>query len=198
MKESIFHRLYDAYHQDVFQFLIYLVKNRMVAEDLSHEVYVRVLKSYDRFQGRSSEKTWLFAIAKNVAIDYFRKNAVHTSHSFDAFNWETEQLVSPLKSPETLIEMNDDMKQLLDALDKCTGDQKMVIIMRYFQELSIAETAEILKWSEGKVKTTQHRAIKQLRDLLTTSVEKEANHNESCEMGRRQDRTITFKCTKDS
>ncbi|RTQ90061.1 sigma-70 family RNA polymerase sigma factor [Lysinibacillus telephonicus] len=179
MKESIFHRLYDAYHQDVFQFLIYLVKNRMVAEDLSHEVYVRVLKSYDRFQGRSSEKTWLFAIAKNVAIDYFRKNAVHTSHSFDAFNWETEQLVSPLKSPETLIEMNDDMKQLLDALDKCTGDQKMVIIMRYFQELSIAETAEILKWSEGKVKTTQHRAIKQLRDLLTTSVEKEANHNES-------------------
>lgn len=177
--ESIFHRLYDTYHQDVFQFLIYLVKNRMVAEDLSHEVYVRVLKSYNRFQGRSSEKTWLFAIAKNVAIDYFRKNAVHTSHSFGAFNWETEQLVSPLKSPETLVEMNDEMKQLLDALDKCTGDQKMVIIMRYFQELSIAETAEILKWSEGKVKTTQHRAIKQLRNLLTTSVEKEANHNES-------------------
>ncbi len=44
MKESIFHRLYDEYHQDVFQFLVYLVKNRTVAEDLSHEVYVRVLK----------------------------------------------------------------------------------------------------------------------------------------------------------
>ena len=86
MKDSIFHRLYDTYHQDVFQFLIYLVKNRIVAEDLSHEVYVRVLKSYDRFQGRSSEKTWLFAIAKNVAIDYFRKNTIHSSHAFDAFN----------------------------------------------------------------------------------------------------------------
>ena len=71
------------------------------------------------------------------------------------------------------------MRQLLDALDKCTGDQKMVIIMRYFQELSISETAAILKWSEGKVKTTQHRAIKHLRELLTTSAEKEANHNES-------------------
>ena len=42
----------------------------------------------------------------------------------------------------------------------------MVIIMRYFQELSIAETAEILNWSEGKVKTTQHRAIKALRDAI--------------------------------
>lgn len=177
MKESIFHRLYDQYHQDVFQFLIYLVKDRSVAEDLSHEVYVRVLKSYDRFEGKSSEKTWLFAIAKNVAIDYFRKNAVRSSRAFTAFDWETEQLVSPMKSPESFIELNDEMGQLLEALEKCTGDQKMVIIMRYFQELSISETASILNWSEGKVKTTQHRAIKKLRDLLSS--EKEASQHES-------------------
>ncbi|MBD8025258.1 sigma-70 family RNA polymerase sigma factor [Ureibacillus sp. Re31] len=178
MKESIFHRLYELYHQDVFQFLIYLVKNRTVAEDLSHEVYVRVLKSYDRFEGRSSEKTWLFAIAKNVAIDYFRKNTVQSSHTFNTFNWETEQLVSPTKSPESFTELNDDMRHLLIALEKCTGDQKMVIIMRYFQELSITETAEVLNWTEGKVKTTQHRAIKQLREFLTTS-KKEANQHDS-------------------
>jgi len=55
----------------------------------------------------------------------------------------------------------------------------MVIIMRYFQELSIAETAEILNWTEGKVKTTQHRAIKHLRELLTTENEKEAKSYES-------------------
>ena len=171
MKESVFHRLYDLYHKDVFQFLIYLVKNRIVAEDLSHEVYVRVLKSYERFEGRSSEKTWLFAIAKNVAIDYFRKNAVRSAHSFDAFEWETESLVSPTKSPEVLTELNDDMRELLDALEKCTGNQKMVIIMRYFQELSIAETAAILNWSEGKVKTTQHRAINKLREILTNTTD---------------------------
>ena len=153
-----------------------MVKNRSVAEDLSHEVYVRVLKSYERFQGRSSEKTWLFAIAKNVAIDYFRKNSVRSSHTFDAFNWETESLVSTSKTPEVLTELNDEMRQLLDALEECTGDQKMVIVMRYFQELSIAETAAILNWTEGKVKTTQHRAINKLREILTnTTDEKEAN-----------------------
>lgn len=158
-----------------------MVKNRSVAEDLSHEVYVRVLKSYERFQGKSSEKTWLFAIAKNVAIDYFRKNAVRSSHAFDAFNWETENLVSPTKSPEILAELNDEMRELLEALEKCSGDQKMVIIMRYFQELSIAETATILNWSEGKVKTTQHRAINKLRDLLTNTAgaKEAANFDES-------------------
>lgn len=166
VQESIFHRLYDTYHQDVFNFLIYLVKNRTVAEDLSHEVYVRVLKSYDRFEGKSSEKTWLFSIAKNVAIDYFRKKQIRDRHSFTTFDWETEQLVSPIPTPEQFTELSDQMHQLLTALEACTGDQKMVIIMRYMQELTIQETAEILGWTEGKVKTTQHRALKKLRNIL--------------------------------
>lgn len=170
----MFHRLYDAYHQDVFQFLIYLVKNRLLAEDLSHEVYVRVLRSYDQFTGKSSEKTWLFAIAKNVAIDYFRKQAVRQKHSVDYFDWETEQLRSTTPSPEDNLLLSDEFKQVEAAIEKCTGDQKMVIIMRFFQELSILETAQILEWSEAKVKTTQYRAIKVLREHLQHINVKEA------------------------
>lgn len=166
VQESIFHRLYDTYHQDVFNFLIYLVKNRTIAEDLSHEVYVRVLKSYERFEGKSSEKTWLFSIAKNVAIDYFRKKQIRDRHSFTTFDWETEQLVSPMPTPEYFTVLNDQVRRLLEALETCTGDQKMVIIMRYMQDLTIQETAEVLGWTEGKVKTTQHRALKKLREIL--------------------------------
>ncbi|ATP39595.1 RNA polymerase sigma factor SigX [Solibacillus sp. R5-41] len=175
MQESIFHRLYDTYHQDVFNFLIYLVKNRTIAEDLSHEVYVRVLKSYERFEGKSSEKTWLFSIAKNVAIDYFRKKQIRDRHSFTTFDWETEQLVSPVPTPEQFMELSDQMRQLLAALEVCTGDQKMVIIMRYMQELTIQETADVLGWTEGKVKTTQHRALKKLREILQKNDGEEAN-----------------------
>lgn len=170
----MFHRLYDAYHQDVFQFLIYLVKNRTLAEDLAHEVYVRVLRSYDQFAGNSSEKTWLFAIAKNVAIDHFRKQAVRQKHSLDFFDWETEQLHSTTPSPEDVLQASDEFMQVQLALEHCTGDQKMVIIMRYFQDLSIAETAQILDWTEAKVKTTQHRAIKFLRQQLQQVREQEA------------------------
>ncbi|MER2049723.1 RNA polymerase sigma factor SigX [Solibacillus sp. FSL W7-1472] len=175
MQQSIFHRLYDTYHQDVFNFLFYLVKDRTTAEDLAHEVYVRVLKSYDRFEGKSSEKTWLFSIAKNVAIDHFRKKQVRDKHAFTAFDWETEQLVSPIPSPEQFTELNDQLHQLLVALEECSGDQKMVIIMRFIQELSIQETAEILGWTPGKVKTTQHRALKNLRLLLEAQEGREAN-----------------------
>lgn len=175
VQQSIFHRLYASYHQDVFNFLFYLVKNRTVAEDLSHEVYIRVLNAYDRFEGKSSEKTWLFSIAKNVAIDYFRKKQVRDKHAFTAFDWETEQLVSSSPSPEQSVEFSEQMRQLLEALEQCTGDQKMVVIMRFIQELSIQETAEILGWTQGKVKTTQHRALKNLRLLMEQQDGKGAN-----------------------
>lgn len=172
MHDEVFHRLYDSYHQDVFHFLIYLVNNRQIAEDLSHEVYVRVLTSYKNFQGKSTEKTWLFAIAKNVAIDYFRKNAVRKRHHFGAFDWESEQLISTETSPEKFLQINEDQYFLLVALKECTGDQRMVVVLRYFQDLSIAETAHILNWSEAKVKTTQHRAIKALRGHMHQISEK--------------------------
>ena len=167
MDDSVFSRLYDEYHNDVFRFLIYLMRDRDQAEDLMHEVYVRVLKAYSGFEGKSSEKTWLFSIAKNVAIDHYRKSSVRKKHSFDKFDWEKSELVSTEILPDNLVVLNEEMKDLLNVLDKCTGDQKMVIHMRYIHDLSIAETAKILGWSEGKVKTTQHRAINALRKKIS-------------------------------
>lgn len=166
--DSVFHRLYEEYHAHIFRFLIYLTRDRDLAEDLVHEVYVRVLRSFDGFEGNSSEKTWLFSIAKNVAIDHFRKTAVRNKHAFDKFDWEKSELISTNVLPDETVLMNEAMKQLFEVLDTCTGDQKMVIHMRFINDLSIAESAEALGWSEGKVKTTQHRAIKSLQKKLVT------------------------------
>ncbi|WP_153732191.1 sigma-70 family RNA polymerase sigma factor [Sporosarcina obsidiansis] len=163
MDDSVFLRLYEEYNQDVFSFLTYLTRNRDIAEDLMHEVYVRVLKSYDSFERKSSEKTWLFAIAKNVSIDYFRKQATVKKHTHLHFDWETQELVAQDRLPEQLVELDEEKQLVLEELHSCTGDQKMVILMRFFQDLTISETAEILGWTEGKVKTTQHRAIKSLQ-----------------------------------
>ena len=71
--DSVFEEIYEKYHQDIFQFLFYLVRDRHKAEDLTQEVYIRVMKSIDRFENRSSLKTWILSIARNVAIDQFRK-----------------------------------------------------------------------------------------------------------------------------
>lgn len=166
MDDSVFHRLYDEYHDDLFHFLIYLVGNRTDAEDLSHEVYIRVMRSYERFRGQSSEKTWLFAIAKNVAIDHFRKRSVRQKYDNTHFDWETEPLPADDQLPEQWVEFNEEKSELYRCLNRCTGDQKLVITLRYLQQLSIKETAAILEWTESKVKTTQHRALQKLKQLM--------------------------------
>lgn len=164
--DSVFKEIYSKYHQDLFQFLIYMVKNRDVAEDLTQDVYIRVLKSYHNFEGKSSEKTWLFSIARNVAIDYFRKQKSIKNKIMEAFEWKQNQLTDIGPLPEEIVMKNEHVRMLYHCLDLCTKDQKTVIIFRYINNFSISETAEILGWSESKVKTTQHRALNILRKLM--------------------------------
>ncbi|MEW9500243.1 RNA polymerase sigma factor SigX [Jeotgalibacillus marinus] len=181
--DSVFQRLYTNYQQEVFQFLIYLVKNRDTAEDLMQEVFIRVMKSFEHFQGKSSEKTWLFSIAKNVAIDHFRKQSTIKKRVMDRFDWSKREIVSDQSLPQEIAEQNEEIRRLYKCLDLCTTDQKIVIVMRFIQDLSITETAEALEWTEGKVKTTQHRAIKKLREMMSKQ-EKEGENDEEIKLGR--------------
>jgi RNA polymerase sigma-70 factor (ECF subfamily) len=170
--DSVFDDLYSKYHHDVFQFLFYMVKDREQAEDLVQEVYIRVLRSYDRFEGKSSEKTWLFSIARNVAIDFFRKQKGWKQRIIEKFDWSTNQVKDKNPIPEEITIQHEEVQMMYHCLDQCTIDQRMVIIMRYLQELSISETAETLNWTESKVKTTQHRALKVLKTHMQLLTEK--------------------------
>lgn len=146
-----------------------MVHNHEQAEDLVQEVYIRVLKSYQQFKGDSSEKTWLFAIARNVAIDFFRKQKGWKQRIVDPFESPAHQMKDESPLPDEITFHKEESKRLYQCLEKCTVDQKSVIVLRYIQELSINETAEVLGWKESKVKTTQHRAIKQLKNLMEIS-----------------------------
>jgi RNA polymerase sigma-70 factor, ECF subfamily len=161
--DTVFEEMYEKYHQDIFNFLFYMVKNREQAEDLVQEVYIKVLRSYKHFEGKSSEKTWLFSIAKHVAIDFFRKQKSWRRRIIEKFDWGARQLQDPTPLPEEIAIQNEDVQLMYRCLDKCTMDQRLVIILRFMQSLSIAETAEALGWTESKVKTTQHRALKVLK-----------------------------------
>ncbi|MEC3884705.1 RNA polymerase sigma factor SigX [Halobacillus litoralis] len=178
---TFFDELYDNYHHDLFQFLVYMVKDRSLAEDLVQDVYVRVMKSYESFNGKSSEKTWLFSIARHVAIDYFRKQKRKRNRFMEFFDWteKGEQIKDQNKMPEEIAVQNDEIQRVYQALDQCTVDQRSVLIFRFIQGMSIKETAEILSWSESKVKTTQHRAMKALKMILEDMEEGRGNREEA-------------------
>ncbi|NRG44231.1 RNA polymerase sigma factor SigX [Bacillus sp. CRN 9] len=182
--DSVFDDLYKNYHQDVFQFLFYMVRNRELAEDLMQEVYIRVLKSYEKFEGKSSEKTWLFSIARNVAIDSFRKDKGWKQKLIEKFDWSQQQVKDDHPLPEEIALQNEDIQMIYRCLESCTVDQRLVIIMRYIQDMSIAETAESLGWTESKVKTTQHRALKVLKRHIVELMDKEGMDSEETGLER--------------
>ncbi|EWH22062.1 RNA polymerase sigma factor SigX [Bacillus haynesii] len=164
--EETFQKIYDQYHQDLFQFLFYMVKDKNQAEDLVQEVYIRVLHSYETFEGRSSEKTWLLSIARHVAIDWFRKQQTIRQRILGTFDWEKQDVKDRKPLPEDIVMQNENLKEIFEALDKCTLDQRSVIVLRFIQGYSISETAKALNFSESKVKTTQHRGLKVLRKQM--------------------------------
>lgn len=171
--EDTFQRIYEKYHHDLFQFIFYMVKNREQAEDLVQEVYIRLLKSYDKFEGRSSEKTWLISIARHVAIDWFRKQKTVRQRILEKFDWDRQQIKDNQALPDEVALQNEQVQWMYRSLDVCSIDQRSVLILRYLQEFSITETAQALGWTESKVKTTQHRAIKQLQKQMISIAEKE-------------------------
>lgn len=173
MVKPFFDELYENYHKDLFQYIIYMVKDRTLAEDLVQDVYIKVFKSYDTFDGRSSEKTWLFAIARHVTIDHFRKQKRKRKRIMDFFDWgeKGEEIKDQNRLPEEVAILNEEMQAVYRSLDNCTVDQRSVIILRFIQGMSIQETAEVLEWSESKVKTTQHRGMKVLKQKLESVME---------------------------
>ncbi|MDQ0197456.1 RNA polymerase sigma factor SigX [Neobacillus ginsengisoli] len=182
--DSVFDELYQKYHHDVFQFLFYMVRNKEHAEDLVQEVYIRVFKSYDRFEGKSSEKTWLFSIAKNVAIDYFRKQKGWKERLFEKFDWSVNQVRDEFPIPEEITVQKEEIKWVYNCLEFCTMDQRAVVILRFIQDLSIAETSQALGWTESKVKTTQHRSLKVLKKQMEMLYEKEGLDSEKVRVER--------------
>ncbi|SFE79071.1 RNA polymerase sigma factor SigX [Alteribacillus iranensis] len=163
-----FERLYETYHHSLFQYLFYMVRNREAAEELVQEVYIKVFHSWESFEGKSSEKTWLYSIARHVGIDWVRKqNRKKRKWLGILAPLSKEEMPDPAPLPEEIVTARDEVREIYEAMGHCTSDQYQVLILRYIESLSIRETAEVLGWSESKVKTTQHRALRKIKDILS-------------------------------
>ncbi|MGE7837431.1 RNA polymerase sigma factor [Viridibacillus arvi] len=159
--------IYNHHYLDVYRFLICFSGNQNDAEDMTQEVFLRVLNNLPSLNRINNLKTWIFSIAKHVAIDHYRKKKFATLFTEGFFL----QFKSNDTEPNELVAQSELKKSVHLAISKLKPNFRTVVILRGINELSIKETAEILQCSESKVKVDYHRALKELKNKLNSDIE---------------------------
>jgi len=156
--------IYDRYSARIYNFAFRFLKNAEAAEDATQEVFVKMMKYANQFQGDAKLSTWLFSITANWCRDYLRKA--------DNKPKEAEDVLVTLPSPNELgpernLEIKEDERRVQRALQALTPEQREAILLSRYQGLSYAEIAQIAGCSEGAVKTRVFRAMETLKKALT-------------------------------
>ena len=138
------------------------VNNIYVAEDLAEDTFFKLAAKKPRFNGKSSFKTWLFAVARNIAVDYLRHNSKNTSDSIEnyadflaaEYDVEKEYLIKEQK-----ITLHRTMRKL-------KAEYFLVLYLTFFEGFSNAETAKIMKKSKRQIENLVYRAKISLQSEL--------------------------------
>jgi RNA polymerase sigma-70 factor (ECF subfamily) len=152
--------LFDRYHGMLFDFFTRLTGNRSAAEDLVQDVFFRILKYRKTYRDDSHFKTWMFHIARNARIDYFKKHRAEVLFPEEGIEVESR---SPYPSHE--LEMKQQTALLQMAMYKLPEEKREVLVLARYQELKYEEIADLLGCEVGTVKVRVHRALKELRDV---------------------------------
>ena len=160
-KETVLASLYDEYFNKIASYAFARLGNRTVAEDIAGEVFLKALESLDSYKERGIPmQAWLFKIAHNLVIDYRRKEFKKETVPIDNVRMEDTTDI------QEIAETNAELERVSQALGKLTPEQRQVIELRFFAELSSEETGKILDKKSGAIRQMQSTALKTLRNLL--------------------------------
>ncbi len=169
-KENALDELIKKYQRKVYNLLFGMTFNYDIAWDVSQEVFVKVIKNIKNFRGESSFWTFLYRITINAYYDYYRKYKVREKVLYfsDINNEDTKRAfeVKDLINIEEEFEVKELKETIKIALSELTDMQRQVFILKNTQGLKIKEVADLLKISEGTVKSHLNRAMEKLKENL--------------------------------
>ena len=153
--------LFARHQVRVYRFVLRLVRDQSVAEELVGEVFLDVWRQAGRFEARSTASTWLLAIARYKALSALRRRADQELDDDKAASIE-----DPGDSPEVAVLKQNKGEVLRQCLTALTPEHREIIDLVYYHEKSVEEVAQIVGIGENTVKTRMFYARKRLSELL--------------------------------
>ena len=163
MRQAEFERLYDAYAQGLFAFLVYRTADRALAEDLVADTFERALRARRRFdRRRGGEKAWLYTIALNLLRDHIRRQGAEAR--------AVQRAAVPAGSAEetaAAMARIEDRDSLREALAQLAPEEREAVALRFGADLTVPEMADVLGISLTTAEGRVYRALRKLRADLS-------------------------------
>ena len=176
--------LFERYLKPIYQFVYRYVHNVPDAEDITQEVFIKVWKHSRKFDQKKRFKTWIFAIAKNTALDFLKKSRSasggkkivpfseleHAEGEGIGEGSMLDTLADPAPLPPEVLARADITQVLKEAVDQLPFDARTVLFLYYYDHFNFREIAETLGQSIDTVKSRHRRALFRLKELLIKQV----------------------------
>ena len=154
-------QIYQRYHQKIYAYLYHRLEDAYAAEDIAADVFLRACEKIGSYRYRGTPLlAWLYRIARNKMVDHLRYQAKMNKQPL------TEEALAQSSTKQDAAEGTLVREELKRVLKNLTEDQRQVILLKYFGDLSNADVAGIIEKSEGAVKALQHRALASLKRIL--------------------------------
>lgn len=154
---------FHTYYQRVYNYIYYRVQGKHTAEDLTSQVFEKLMESLNQYnQGRGPFEVWLFAIARNVVNDHYRKLKRQQFFSLEAL----KALTAKEGNPEEVIAQGDTHRELMEALRTLSAREQHLIALKYGADLGNKEIAPLMNLSESNVGVILHRTMVKLKKAI--------------------------------
>ena len=157
------HTLYARHNVRVYRFILRIVRDASLAEDLVSQVFLDVWRTAKQFEGRSQVSTWLLSIARFKALTSLRQRRFE-----DIDQEDVREIADEADTPEASLDRSTTSAILRACIAKLSPAHREIINLVYYHEKSVEEAGEIIGIPQSTVKTRMFYARKQLAELLKT------------------------------
>lgn len=164
-------KIVDDYYQKIYKLSLFYLKDKQESEEITQEIFLKVIKKLSTFKGQATIYTWIYRIASNTLLNYLKRKKLVRFLSLDNISIKDAYLNNLSKlDPAIHLEINESkniqIEQLEKAINLLSNREKKAFYLFYYDNLKHKEIAQIMKTSKSSVESLIHKAKKKLKKNL--------------------------------
>jgi RNA polymerase sigma-70 factor (ECF subfamily) len=175
MPDIQFTDIFNTYQKPIYNYVLRMVRNNAIAEELTQEIFIKIYKNLSSFRGDSKISTWIYGIATNSCMDHFRSTDYKEGEKTGAIELDILPEETNSDGIQRILSIEEDLIKsemaecIRDYIESLSGDYRTVIVLHDLEGFKNREVARILGCSLETVKIRLHRARKKLQSILASN-----------------------------